>query len=721
MINEFFKSKDQKFLQLISALLLIGRPEIDYAPLFEKISGVTEQLIIVKGMDGFFRTLNNPRWRKKNELIEGGGGAALGNFDTLAEHKKFIDRRASFVSGQIAEVISHPRQKVESDFDSVGLSIMFIVSDLSPIPNQTGTKLILDYIVGLSGSNDISKITILFTFEETVAQVGGVSLSSFRCRDFDIHERIRTEYKWLSEESINKISVDKTLKKSTPESYIIDVRELLIQHEFDCAVSFTYFSTPVTAAIARLFPVVYVPIQISLPPKFRPSIQCVMSHDPRLSKRNRAGDIFVIERQITYPLVEQSAIGCVRVRNTSREVIIVCAAVDIDLRVPPENLRAFFGVIENALKNSSLAKFVLVGTPVERAETIFSFFTDPEAVKAKVNIVSYEPNFVGLINQCDIFVMPAHRGGGRSIRTALHEGLVVLALDENDGNLYMPPDFIFENEISLGKCLLNLVTDTLFLQQAKDRSLGYFQTLDNHSVVSRFVMACREAIKRFRMNKVLVLGDSHASVFLKEDFSSTIPDTILEVVCAHGATLSGLENPNSATQAGAKFTYALSEAHWDMVIFLMGEVDLGYVIWFRSERDGGSVNEAAQRALDNYQKLIKSTLDSKQKAVVISAPLPTISDGNKAGEVAQTRSGIKASQADRTKLTMWFNQQMKSWCAQYDGLYFIDLDNDSLGVDGIVSKDLCHPNAKDHHYDSGQYKRLLDKHLVPVVINAIQH
>ena len=51
-------------------------------------------------------------------------------------------------------------------------------------------------------------------------------------------------------------------------------------------------------------------------------------------------------------------------------------------------------------------------------------------------------------------------------------------------------------------------------------------------------------------NKLLILGDSHCEVFRSPIFKEGIfknYDLTLELV--HGATISGIENPNSKTQA----------------------------------------------------------------------------------------------------------------------------------------------------------------------------
>lgn len=133
---------------------------------------------------------------------------------------------------------------------------------------------------------------------------------------------------------------------------------------------------------------------------------------------------------------------------------------------------------------------------------------------------------------------------------------------------------------------------------------------------------------------------------------------IWKIVCIEGATLSGLKNPNSKTQADNYFAQALSQHQAKVILFCLGEVDTGFVIWYRAEKHGIDVKKAAQLAVDNYCHLIES---ARQRAniVVLSTPLPTLQDGMEVGAVAKARSSIKASQQQRTELTCWFNNEIQ--------------------------------------------------------------
>lgn len=216
---------------------------------------------------------------------------------------------------------------------------------------------------------------------------------------------------------------------------------------------------------------------------------------------------------------------------------------------------------------------------------------------------------------------------------------------------------------------------------------------------------------------VLVLGDSHISVFKKTKWQKLTPRLNWDVVSVEGATLSGLENPKSKTQAGGIFQWAIVSKPAKVIVFLLGEVDTGFVIWYRAERDGIDKRVAAQKALKNYQNLIKKA-QAKSSVIVISAPLPTLSDNVAIGKTADARKLVKASQIERTELTCWFNQNMEQWCINSD-ISYINLDCFSMGKDGLVDKKLIHPNPHDHHYNPTEYMALLEKNLLPVVRQLI--
>ena len=225
------------------------------------------------------------------------------------------------------------------------------------------------------------------------------------------------------------------------------------------------------------------------------------------------------------------------------------------------------------------------------------------------------------------------------------------------------------------------------------------------SKISHFI---RKLHKKLAHHTILVLGDSHVAVFHNIRFLIAFPFTRFEVVSVGGATASGLENPRSKTQANKIFKEALYTKRYDHIIVMLGEVDTGFVIWYRAKKYNESVEKMFSQAVQNYCKLIE-TLRFKAPVTVISTPLPTIDDSSR-GEVAHARKEITASQVERTDLTIYFNTTIQNYCQQH-GINYINLDKLSLGPNGIVKNELKNKKPTDHHYDSNKYALLIIQEL----------
>lgn len=214
----------------------------------------------------------------------------------------------------------------------------------------------------------------------------------------------------------------------------------------------------------------------------------------------------------------------------------------------------------------------------------------------------------------------------------------------------------------------------------------------------------RDFHQRFSLEKILVIGDSHVEVFSHRNFIQAFPLTYFRVCSVGGATASGLENPNSTTQAFKKFDEALHQKDYDKILVMLGEVDTGFVIWYRAKKYQADVNEMLKETVDTYIGFIK-TLQAFGPVVVISTPLPTIDDSSR-GEVANARREVEATQRERTVLTLEFNRQILQFC-QDQNINYLDLDEECLGEDDLVRSDLKHKDPGDHHYDIGKYSKML--------------
>ncbi|MCH6257176.1 hypothetical protein MLD52_11510 [Puniceicoccaceae bacterium K14] len=210
-------------------------------------------------------------------------------------------------------------------------------------------------------------------------------------------------------------------------------------------------------------------------------------------------------------------------------------------------------------------------------------------------------------------------------------------------------------------------------------------------------------IKKLGKQRILVLGDSHARVFNHND--ADIPGYWFDTVAVGGATVSGLKNPNSVTQAMPIFGNAIETSNAKVCITLLGEVDTGFVIWYRSKKYNINVNEMLDQAVRNYIEFTKNISRSKH-VVIVSCPLPTIQDNQDWGEIANLRKEVTATQKERTDLTIEFNSRMESF-AEDNGISFINLDSVSLNEAGVIKSELLNSNKYNHHYDRKAYVAML--------------
>jgi hypothetical protein len=211
------------------------------------------------------------------------------------------------------------------------------------------------------------------------------------------------------------------------------------------------------------------------------------------------------------------------------------------------------------------------------------------------------------------------------------------------------------------------------------------------------------------LSEILVLGDSHAQVFTHKLFGKVFPEYFFNIVKVDGATVSGLDNPNSRSQTLPIFKEAIKHSKASTAIVLLGEVDVGFVIWYKAERDNIGIRETMGHVIQNYMQLL-ADLSTRFKVICISTPLPTIQDGNDWGGVANLRKVVKASQIQRTQLTLSFNRSIQNYCQQI-AVSYIMLDEESLGEDGLVKRDLLNSDTNNHHYNIDKYAALIIKHM----------
>ncbi len=175
---------------------------------------------------------------------------------------------------------------------------------------------------------------------------------------------------------------------------------------------------------------------------------------------------------------------------------------------------------------------------------------------------------------------------------------------------------------------------------------------------------------------------------------------LFDCMIVGGATAQGLVNPNSATDALRIFQGRLDGARPPQTIMMeLGEVDCGFVIWYRAETHGISVAEQLETSLGNYLGFIDRQLAAGLSVTVLSVPPPTISDGQQWGEIANLRRAVTASQVERTALTLEYNAQLAQRCSERD-VAFLDVTSGLIDAStGLVASHNLNRDPLDHHLD----------------------
>lgn len=198
----------------------------------------------------------------------------------------------------------------------------------------------------------------------------------------------------------------------------------------------------------------------------------------------------------------------------------------------------------------------------------------------------------------------------------------------------------------------------------------------------------------------LVLGDSHVQVF--RTIKNGVQDWMFRVCEVGGATAQGAVNPNSSTDALRLFRTHLRSATpaSSKCLVVLGEVDCGFVIWYRYAKYGDSIESQLCRSLRNYWSFVRDDVFkyfAPSDVIACSALPPTIRDNTDPRYLNGARADVAASLVERTKLTIEYNLRLKELALQHSCRY---LDIFSRTVDprtGLVADYYRNENPFDHH------------------------
>lgn len=212
------------------------------------------------------------------------------------------------------------------------------------------------------------------------------------------------------------------------------------------------------------------------------------------------------------------------------------------------------------------------------------------------------------------------------------------------------------------------------------------------------------------------LGDSHVNGFGYISREYIWLRSIFRVLKVDGATAYGLANPNSQTNALMIFReYQRSVRSEDDILFCLGEVDCGFLMWYRATKYQTSVIEQFNLSIMNYLNFLDDISEGRRGNILVySVPLPTIKDGQDWGEVANKRREVQASMKDRTDITLSYNAKLREHCKS-SGYLFLDIQRYILDSNtGLIRESFINKNPLDHHISLEEVGPLLRAELKKV-------
>jgi len=197
-----------------------------------------------------------------------------------------------------------------------------------------------------------------------------------------------------------------------------------------------------------------------------------------------------------------------------------------------------------------------------------------------------------------------------------------------------------------------------------------------------------------------IVGDSHIAPFRWASESGLVDSPCLFTEVG-GATAVGLRNPNSLTDAVGIFKKALLPMRGvARPVIQLGEVDCGFVIWYRAQKYGEGSDAQVEQSIAAYLEFVDELIVNGHTTIVISgATLPTIRDGQDWGEIANARREVTTTLLQRTELTLAYNAKLRA-AARHRRLPFIDIAEKILDQGTrVVAEYFRHPDPNNHHLD----------------------
>jgi len=150
---------------------------------------------------------------------------------------------------------------------------------------------------------------------------------------------------------------------------------------------------------------------------------------------------------------------------------------------------------------------------------------------------------------------------------------------------------------------------------------------------------------------MLLIGDSHVRplTYIRIDG--------INVVSVSGATMSGVVNPNSKTNARAIFLKSIQSERPNIVVSSLGEVDVGFLCLINSKNEE-EAKHSIVKSMKRYLEFLQELTELGIKVYCCTIPLPYMKDEELRKAKIKMRRRIDFDLSARIKLTEYFNDQL---------------------------------------------------------------
>jgi hypothetical protein len=231
------------------------------------------------------------------------------------------------------------------------------------------------------------------------------------------------------------------------------------------------------------------------------------------------------------------------------------------------------------------------------------------------------------------------------------------------------------------------------------------QVYQSYDIRRTFLCADLSENHRFShrtLQVVTCVGDSHAKIFRYIARAGLLPEAKIQCLFIRGATALGLVNPRSKTNAVVVFKKFLERRpKTNVIIVMLGEVDCGYLLFYRAARYRVPLCEELERSVANYMSFVEWVKrNGFSHVAVCSVPPPTIEDADQVhGPVFNARRGYQGALAERIQVTEEYNRLLKAGERRY-GYHFLDLHSQLLyPKTGVLLSEFKNQNKNDHHLE----------------------